>query len=890
MVQEIDVREPTDLVQADRSAALREAATSVSDNLLAGEHRVRIASFDATTGNAAVVVSDSASAVSGDYPARALQHLQRISPALGLDPAQAPEYVADASSHVTSAGVVAVHLRQLYKGIPIYDAAETVRFDTDGRLLEVAGRSVTVPVDTPVANAVSAQAALRTAAAHVAEADDAADAPLDPFGQPLVDPALDVTDFAPVERTSGADRPDRPTTFDAPPFPHVVTVALMWFPLAADLRLTWHTKLAVPGGAVYRVMVDASTNEILLAKRLTRRLGGVADVVLSAGDAPQHITMPRPADSYGAPLGAQLPAGFPDDWLVNQSTRGATVHAVLEPGAIPVQGTTAGGSVTFTPQSAPDRYVVNLFALCSSMHDLLYLLGFREAEGNFQTDNHSRGGRGQDPVVAHVYPAAVWGTANMGTPADGSQPTMNMGLVTSTGRHTALDPDVVFHEYTHGLTNRLVGGPLDDTSLDALQSGGMGEGWSDFFACIALGKTVVGDWVVDSPKGIRGFPYDDNFPDNYASLGTGRYAGSSVHNLGEIWCATLMTLSRRIGAWETAQIVVDGLKLTAANPSFLAARDAIVLAADRYAAARGDSATERSVYVDQVWGVFAEYGMGPAARTGGAGTLSGIKADFTKPPPPTDDTPMTSVSGTATPGLTIPDNDPHGVMSGIDLPDVGPVRRIEVSVDVTHTYRGDLDVRLVSPSGKPAILHHRAGGSADDLKQTWRSSDLAALTALVGVEAGGTWRLEISDLASRDTGILNEWSILVEVAEASLVAEGEAVPGLLIPDDSPAGVRSELTLQSDDAILSLSLDVDITHTYIGDLEVTLHGPDATKVMVHRRAGSGADNLIGSYTSGAGGPLGPFVGKPAGGTWQLQVADLAGQDVGKLNRWKISAKV
>ncbi|MEP6666604.1 MAG: M36 family metallopeptidase, partial [Nocardioidaceae bacterium] len=774
MVREIDVREVTDLVEADRSATLRAAATEISDNVLSGDHRVRIASFDATTGNAAVVVSEAAGTISGDYAARALQHLQRISPALGLDPTQAPEYVADPSTQVTSAGVVAVHLRQLYKGIPIYDAAEIVRFDADGRLLEVAGRPITVPVDIPVTNSVRAEDALRTAAAHVAEAGDPAGATADPFGQPLVDPAMDLTAFAPVERTSGAGRPDRPTTFDAPPFEHVVTVALMWFPLTEGLRLAWHTKLAVPQGAAYRVMVDAMTNEILLAKRLTRRLGGVADVVLAAGGAPQHIDMPRPASSYGAPVPAGLPAGYPDDWLLNQSTRGASVHAVLEPGAVPVQGTTSGASVTFPQQTAPDRYVVNLFALCSSMHDLLYLLGFREAEGNFQTDNHGRGGRSGDPVVAHVYPQAVWGTANMGTPPDGSQPTMNMGLVTSTGRHTALDPDVVFHEYTHGLTNRLVGGPLDDASLDALQSSSMGEGWSDFFACVALGKTVVGDWVVDSQEGIRNHRYDDNFPDNYGSLGTGIYNGDDVHNIGEIWCATLMTLSRRIGAWEAAQVVVDGLKLTAANPSFLAARDAIVMAADRRAVGRGDSEIARAEFVYQVWEVFADYGMGPAARTGGAGTLRGIRADFTKPPRPSSGA---SVSGAATPAVGIPDNDPGGVTSTIDLPDNGVVRGIEVSVDITHTYRGDLEVTLIPPGGKHVVLSHRSGGSSDDLKQTWRSIDHAGLAALAGEPTGGTWRLSVADLAARDTGTLSEWSIQVEVAEASPAVGAEATPG-----------------------------------------------------------------------------------------------------------------
>src|SRR6478735_6256109 len=230
MIREIDARTPVDRLDDARREALHEAATSVSDEALPGQHRIRVASFDQATGNAAVVVSDDARARTGDYVARAIRHVQRIGPALGLTADQAPEYAADPSEQATSSGAVAVHLRQLYKGIPIYDASETVRFDADGRLLEVAGRSVSVVGDNPITTTVTPEEALRLAAAHVADGGGD-DAPRDQFGEQMVDPALDLTDFAPEARTSGADRLDRPTTFDAPPFHHVVTVALMWLPL-----------------------------------------------------------------------------------------------------------------------------------------------------------------------------------------------------------------------------------------------------------------------------------------------------------------------------------------------------------------------------------------------------------------------------------------------------------------------------------------------------------------------------------------------------------------------------------------------------------------------------------------------------------------------------------
>ena len=79
---------------------------------------------------------------------------------------------------------------------------------------------------------------------------------------------------------------------------------------------------------------------------------------------------------------------------------------------------------------------------------------------------------------------------------------------------------MVFHEFTHGVTNRLVGGRLDQNSLSQDQSRGMGEGWSDFFALTFHNvlrdsdKLVIGDWVKNNPRGIRGFPYDNAFPDD----------------------------------------------------------------------------------------------------------------------------------------------------------------------------------------------------------------------------------------------------------------------------------------------------------------------------------------------------------------------------------------
>ena len=59
--------------------------------------------------------------------------------------------------------------------------------------------------------------------------------------------------------------------------------------------------------------------------------------------------------------------------------------------------------------------------------------------------------------------------------------------------------------------------------------------------------------------------------------------------------------------------------------------------------------------------------------------------------------------------------------------------------------------------------------------------------------------------------------------------------------------------------------------------------------MHDRLGAGADNLIGSWTSGtrAGTTLEAFTGRSASGTWKLLCVDAAGQDMGKLNRWRLA---
>src|SRR5437899_9845725 len=80
----------------------------------------------------------------------------------------------------------------------------------------------------------------------------------------------------------------------------------------------------------------------------------------------------------------------------------------------------------------PSQYtgasVVNLFYWCNWMHDKLYELGFTEAAGNFQSNNFSRGGLGNDAVQADAQDGSGINNANFSTPPDGSPGRMQMFL------------------------------------------------------------------------------------------------------------------------------------------------------------------------------------------------------------------------------------------------------------------------------------------------------------------------------------------------------------------------------------------------------------------------------------------------------------------------------
>jgi M6 family metalloprotease-like protein len=253
--------------------------------------------------------------------------------------------------------------------------------------------------------------------------------------------------------------------------------------------------------------------------------------------------------------------------------------------------------------------------------------------------------------------------------------------------------------------------------------------------------------------------------------------------------------------------------------------------------------------------------------------------------------PSTALTRTSTPNRAVPENNQTGITDAIDIADALTISSLKVGVDITHTYRGDLNATLTTPWGTVIELHPKGrGGNAHDLKVTYDAATLPALATLRGRNAQGTWRLMVRDLAPGDTGKLNQWSLEFSAAAvATAPIELKESPGVKIPDAPSGGIVRTLAATSAATIGSVEVSVDISHTWIGDLRVSVRSPSGTEAILHDGTGESADNIVKTFTAANAPPLATLAGQPAGGTWQLSVVDRSAQDEGKLNEWKVSIK-
>jgi len=305
--------------------------------------------------------------------------------------------------------------------------------------------------------------------------------------------------------------------------------------------------------------------------------------------------------------------------------------------------------VDFSTQ--PVAYVnastANLFVWNNYIHDIFYEYGFDEISGNFQENNWNRGGLQNDAVIANCQDGSGTNNANFFTPPDGQKPRMRMYIWTlsTPSRDGDLEDGIIIHEYAHGISNRLTGGPNNVGCLSGGEAGGMGEGWGDFFATFIRQRDYynrdtpfpMGAYSANNPKGIRKYLYTTDFdvnPETYAFINNSTYSG--VHAKGEVWCTILWQvywnfveeygfsadLYRGQGGNNRLLLdIVDGMKLQPCNPNFVDARNAILLA-DELNFGGQDSCL--------LWKGFAARGLGEFA-VGGKSGANIVKEDFTVP-------------------------------------------------------------------------------------------------------------------------------------------------------------------------------------------------------------------------------------------------------------------
>jgi hypothetical protein len=511
---------------------------------------------------------------------------------------------------------------QAVDGIAVFDAKLISHTTRNGELVSVSSQFLSNP-DAAATHGTPDRAAL--VASPFIPAQQAVALAARDVGEKFE--AQDVVSTQPA-----AADPERLEKFKASVLKGEAEAKLIWLPMDKDsLRLCWDVVLmSKQRGEMFRTLVDVRTGEVLLRRCLTSYISNASYRVWTS-DSPSPFSPGWPVPTNGQPAVlartlVTLPAmdtnASPAGWIPDggNETVGNNVDAHADRNNDNIadlprpQGSPSRvfdfslDLATQDPTNYTSAAIVQLFYLCNWYHDKLYALGFTESAGNFQSNNFARGGTGGDAVQADAQDGGGTDNANFSTPADGSAGRMQMYIFSGPvpRRDGDLDAEIVFHEATHGLSWRLVGG---GQALGTTQSDGMGEGWSDFYALALLSEAsddVNGNFVTGGYAtyqlggltnnyyfGIRRYPYTTDLAKNpltfkdidpaQASAHTGiahspiiGSTANEVHNEGEVWCVTLnearVNLINKYG-WATGnqlmlQLATDGMKLTVAQPIF----------------------------------------------------------------------------------------------------------------------------------------------------------------------------------------------------------------------------------------------------------------------------------------------------------------------------------
>ncbi len=458
-----------------------------------------------------------------------------------------------------------------------------------------------------------------------------------------------------------------------------------------ELRLTWNVSIYPKHGQNWwNVNVDANTGETLLTEdwvikctfgsddhsthshKSLQSHKNITTVVnapnaILAPDSYNVYAMPVESPSHGNRSIATNPANTvasPFGWHdTNGSsgaeytiTRGNNVWAQSDANGNDGTGPSpdGGASLDFNfpidfnqePGTYIDASITNLFYWNNIMHDVWYQYGFDEASGNFQENNYGNGGAGSDSVNADAQDGGGINNANFSTPADGGNPRMQMYLWnrTSPERDGDLDNGIIAHEYGHGISIRLVGGPSSNVLGGSEQ---MGEGWSDWFGLMLTMKAGdlgasgrgVGTYALGqstSGNGIRPTPYSTD-----TAINSTTYSDINnltvPHGVGYAFATILWDMTWALvdlkgfdadfyngtgGNNIAMALVIEGLKNTANNPGFVSGRDAILQA---------DQDLYNGEYNCLIWTVFSARGVGLDAvenNNGGSNSSSDQTVSF----------------------------------------------------------------------------------------------------------------------------------------------------------------------------------------------------------------------------------------------------------------------
>jgi len=519
-------------------------------------------------------------------------------------------------------------IEQYFQDIPVWGARIQSGINKQGKIITITG-DYYPGINIPVTPALSGTEALSIAARN-----------FDPLN----------TGYQPTLLT-GPDGPEKQCTFDPGPYFDIHRASLVIMPMENTFKLSWKVIFQKAADQVLIVLVDAQTGAVLYQSNAVQaytssETGGL--VFEENPDAGNQVWVSFNGDPQASPEGWITEdfltniGIFPEGFIGKFSTFGNNVWAGGSretlvrafPRSIFYNNVQSNFSYIFQNAYETSRGVdvqtdlnvdiVNAFYWSNLMHDHFYNLGFDEAAGNFQTDNFNRGGEGQDPV--HVYVQYGWddttyrNNAHFMTYPEG-QDGSHMALRMFTDppfrfSDSALSGDIMIHEYTHGLSNRLCGGPhkYSGEALNSIQAAAMAEAWSDWFAANMFNSPITGEYVTGNPTvGIRRHTMDDNDL-SYGDIG---YTGATNrYTDGEIWSATLWDLRQAFinrygeaeGKHRVEQLVVDAMKLSPAEPTFLDNRDFILLS---------DRENYGGADIGVIWEIFAARGMGHSAQTNG---------------------------------------------------------------------------------------------------------------------------------------------------------------------------------------------------------------------------------------------------------------------------------